>query len=444
MLDLWLTLAALAAPDFNADQRQAAMDYLPPRQKAAAFHPTGDLEGLEKLFLETVPAEKRTAAHYKQLGDVFTALDPEFARKQYAQAFALAPEEPVVAGAWAIELHRAGRCEEAEPICARLASAQGDLTAGLQRIDCLVRLGRLNEALEAWRAIHSLPSLGKYLRVVSERIAPGDTREHRRFVLRKAIAAGETQGVEELVFLDLMRLGGQRRFEVDRPELDADRKLIGAHLDPASRRARELWSVCDFWFALWERGFPTPAIGDLAAAFGERVRELGWLEAGSDAPARPLVARWATSALLESGLRKPGELLGDWERALTARLAEGENEAGLALLEIQRAAASPQVPETERLMWTKTHDLDAALALLRRRAERLEGNDPILRGALERYPRNASLCELAAECARREGKGEREALARQITAGFQPPCDLDRVQSAFERLEELISPGERR
>jgi len=185
-------------------------------------------------------------------------------------------------------------------------------------------------------------------------------------------------------------------------------------------------------------------MGDLATAFGERVRELGWLEAGSDAPARPLVAQWATTALLESGLRKPGELLGDWERALTARLAEGETEAGLALLELQRAAGSPQVPETERLLWDKTHDLEAALALLRRRAERLEGSDPILRGALERYPHNATLCDLAGECARREGKGEREALARQISSGFQPPGDPDRVQEAFERLEALLSKGERR
>jgi len=444
MLDLLLTLAALAAPDFRADQLQATRDYIPAKQQAAAFHPTGDLEGLQKVFLEAVPAERRTAAHYKQLGDVFTALDPEFARKQFEQAFALAPDEPVVAQAWVLALHRAGRFEEAEPICARLSNAHGYARAGLQRVDCLVRLGRLGEALEAWRTVRDMPTLAKDFRTLSEQIAAGDTREHRRLVLRKAIAAGDAQGIEALVFLDLMRTGGPRRFEVDRPDLEMDRKLIAKHLDPASRRARELWSVCDFWFAVWERGFPSPSIGDLAAAFGERARELGWLEAGSDAPARPLVARWATTALLESGLRKPGDLLGDWERALTARLAEGEAEAGLALLEMQRAAGSPQVPETERLLWDKTRDLEAALALLRRRAERLEGSDPVLRGALERYPRNALLCDMASECARREGKGEREALARQISSGFQPPGDPDRVDSAFERLEALLSKGERR
>jgi hypothetical protein len=444
MLGLLSILAALAAPDFTADQGQAAKDYGPARQRLSVLLATGDLEGAQKLFLDTVPPEKRTAAHCLMLGDTFVALDPEFSRKQHARAFELDPDEAQIAQAWATELHRAGRCAEAEPIYARLASSRGDWFAGAQRIDCLVRTGRLAEALEAWRATRNSPSLAKIFRVLPERIATGETREHRRLVRRKAIAAGASEGAEELVFLDLVGRGGARRFEVERLELEADRKLIGEHLDPESRRAHELWSVCDFWVALSERGFPPAAAGDFAAKYGEPMRELGWLEAGGDVPGHPLVARWATTALLEGGLRQPGELLADWERALASRLEEGEAEAGRALLEIQRAAGSAQAPETEQLLWAKAHDLEAALALLGRRAERLEASDPLLRGALERYPRSARLCALASECARREGKGEREALARAIAAGFQPPGDLECVQSAFERLDTLLSADERR
>src|SRR5690349_9909829 len=116
MLRLSLTLAALAAPDFAADQRQASVDYIPTRQKVLACYALGDLAGAQKLYLDAVAEEKRTAAHYLALGDAFNVLDPQFARTQHAKAFELNPEEPAIALAWAIELHRAGRCEEAEPL----------------------------------------------------------------------------------------------------------------------------------------------------------------------------------------------------------------------------------------------------------------------------------------------------------------------------------------
>ena len=444
MLHICLTLAALAAADFPADHRQANVDYIPTRQKVLPLYALGDLEGAQKLYLDAVAEEKRTAAHYLVMGDAFYALDPQFARTQHAKALELNPDEPTIALAWAIELHRAGRCEEAEPIYARSAGARGDGQPSVLRIDCLVRTGELEEAVEAWRAARALPTLSKQFRVIPERIAARDTREHRRMLLRKAIAGGASAGIEELAFLDLMRPGGQRRFEVDRLELDADRRLIGEHLDAASRRARELWSVCDFWVALWERGFPPASTGDFAAKFSERLRELGWLEAGGEVPAQPLVARWATTLLLEAGLRKPAELLADWERPLSARLEEGEAGAGHALLELQRAVESPQAAETERLLWDKARDLEAALALLERRGERLESGDALLRGALERNPDNLRLCTLASECARREGKGEREALARQITAGFQTTGEFENVQAAFDRLEALLTLGQKR
>ena len=444
MLRLCLTLAALAAPDFSADQRQASVDYMPARQKVPSCCALGDLQAAQKLFLDAVAEEKRTAAHYLMMGDAFIALDPEFARAQHAKAFELDPRETSVALAWAIELHRAGNCDEAEPIYTRVAPARAEGYPSVLRIDCLVRTGRLEEAAEAWRALRGLQSLPKLFRILPERIAAGDTREHRRMLLRKAIAGGASEGLEELVFLDLMRTGGPRRFEVDRQELDADRRLVGEHLDRASRRALELWSVCDFWVALWERGFPPASAGDFAMKFSERMRELGWLEPGGDVPAQPLVVRWATTALLEGGLRKPPELLADWERQLSARLEEGDAGAGQALLELQRAAESPQAAETEQLLWDKAHDPEAALALLGRRAEKLESSDALLRGALERYPHDLRLCTLASECARREGKGEREALVRQISAGFQTTAAFENVQAAFDRLEALLSAGQKR
>jgi hypothetical protein len=444
MLGLFLTLAAQGTSTFNADMGQAARDYSAAGQKLPGFLAIGDLEGAEKVFLESVSEEKRTAAHCFQLGESFRLLDPQFARAQHARAFALMPDESQIAQAWATQLHRSGQCEEAEPIYARVSSAGRDWFASVQRTDCLVRTGRLAEALEVWRSLRDSPSLAKAFRVVPDRIAPGDTREHRRLALRKAIASGATEGVEELVLLDLVRPGGQRRFEVERSELEADRRLIQAQLDPASRRARELWAMCDFWVALSERGFPPASAGDFAAQYGERLREFGWLEAGGELPGHRQVLRWATTALLESGLRKPAELLADWERALAARLEEGEADAGRALLEIQRGAGSPEAGETEWLLWTRAQDIEAALALLARRAERLESADPLLRGALERYPHDVRLCVLASSCARREGKGEREALARQIAAGFQPPGSFERVQSAFERLELLLAAREGR
>src|SRR5258706_8279814 len=122
MLDLCLTLAALAAPDFNADQRQARMDYIPARQKVPLCYAVGDLEGAQKLFLDAVPEDKRTPAHYLMLGDAFNMLDPEFARTQHAKAFELLPEGPQTPQAWATELQGPGTSEEARPTHAATAA----------------------------------------------------------------------------------------------------------------------------------------------------------------------------------------------------------------------------------------------------------------------------------------------------------------------------------
>jgi hypothetical protein len=444
MLALLLLLAAQGPPSFSTVQVQAARDYAPPLQRLSEFLATGDLPGAQALFLGSVAAEQRTAAHHLRLGDIFFALDPPFARAEHARAFELQPDETPVAYAWATELYRSGRCADAEPLFERVSGSSNNWLAALQRVDCLVRTGRLAEALEAWRALRDWQGLAKALRTLPERVGPGDTRAHRRLALRQALAAGSSERAEELVFLEFSRPGGPRPYELERGELEIDRRLVAAHLDPASRRARELGAVCDFWTMLAERGFPPASAGDFAARFGERLRELGWLDAGSEVPGHPSVARWAATLLLESGLRRPSELLADWERALSAQLEEGELEAGRALLEIQRAAGSGQPDETEQLLWDRAHDPDAALALLTRRAERLEAGDPVLRAALERSPGDVRLCALASDCARREGKGEREALARTIAAGFQPPSSPERVRSAFERLEQLLAAGEGR
>ena len=441
MLALLLILAAHGAPDFAADQRQASQDLQAARQARYARILKGDLEAAEKDFQEALPEPKRTAAHFLIIGDALFALDPEFSLKQHQRAFELAPDEPQVAQAWAGELYRRGRCEEALPIYARLATTPWN--GGIQRVDCLLRTGRSAEALEAWRSTRNMPGLSKYFRVLPERLGPDGTREQRRLRLRKALVGGASEGAEELAFLDLLRQSGPRRFEVERMDFESDRRLIGTQLDPTSRRARELWTVCDFWVALWERNFPPASAGDFATKFGERMRELGWLDSGGDVPAHALVLRWATSALLESGLRKPQDLLADWERALVARLEEGEADAGRALLQIQRAAGSAQLAETEALLWSRAHDLDAVLALLERRGEHLDSQDALLKGALERHPGSAALCALASACARREKKGEREALLRELSACFQPPGDAERAEQAFARLEELLA-SERR
>jgi hypothetical protein len=444
MLGLLLILAAQGASTFAADLGQAVRDFIPARQKHELFLAQGDLEGAEQLWLACVPAEKRTAAHCFQLAEAFTLPDPPFARAQLARAYELAPDELQIAQAWATQLHRVGRLEEAESIYARVSAAGRDWYAGVQRVDCLVRLDRLEEAREAWRALRNAAALPKAFRFVAERISSGDTREHRRALLRRSVAQAAGEGAEELAFLEFERPGNQGPFELERRELDTDRSLIQAHLDPQSRRSRELWVVVDFWAALAERGFPPASVGDFAASFAERMRELGWLEAGGEVPRHPLVLRWATTALLESGLREHEELLADWERALSARLEEGDVGAGRALHELQRSADLEAASQTDELLWARAHELEAARALLERREERLEPGDPLLRSALERYPDDVRLRMLAAGAARRAGKGEREALRRTIAAGYQPPGSFECVRAAFERLEQLASEVEGR
>ncbi len=443
MLPAVLSLALFLAPDFAADQRRAAMELLPARQALAELFAVGDLAGAEQRLLEAVPEDKRTAAHCLQIGDIFAGLDPAFSRRMHARAYELAPDERAVQVEWAIELQRAGFLAQAEAVYAAVRSPELDPRLGALHALCLLRLERDGEALAVWERARSSRALPKLVRHLGQRLAAGITRERRRLDLRAEIRAGALEGAEELVFLELVH-DGSAGMEFERAELERDRALLDGRLDPASRRARELWTVADFWRGLAERGILAPARSEPARALAAAVAELGWLEAGGEPPRNGFTLEQALPALLDAEIASPEELLACWQHPLASRLEAGDAAAGRALCALQRAAQSPALAETQELAWRGVHEAMAAAELLERRGARVEPNDPLLVEALAAHPESLRLCRVAREAARRTGQGERAALRREIQAAFTPPGDAAAAEQGFARLGELCAADEQR
>lgn len=443
MLALCLCILPLLAADFAADQRRAALELAAARQALPELFAAGDLALAEQRLVSSVPADKPSAAHWLQIGDIFAGLDPAFSMRMHGRAYELAPDERAIQVEWAIELQRAGFLAQAAAVYAAIPAREGDARVALLEAECLVRLERDEEAVQAWNRVRQSPAATKLLRFLAQRISSEVTHERRRLDLRAAIRAGTLEGAEELVFLEIARTGpGQ--MELERAELERDRALLAAHLDPAARRMREMWAVADYRAALVLQGIVVPAGSQPAHALGAAVDELGWLEPGGEPPRNAFVLEEALPALLETGLVGSEELLALWERTLASRLEGGEAAAGRALCVLQAATGRRELGETQAALWRLARDEQAAVELLRARASKLEPEDELLVAALAAHPRSQGLCGLAREAAERTGKGLRAALRREIAAAFAPPGNAQAAEHAFTQLAELCAADERR
>lgn len=443
MLALVLSLLPLHRADFSADQRRAALELSAARQALPELLAAGDLAAAEQRFVSAVPAEKATAAHWLQIGDVFAGLDPAFSMRMHGRAYELAPGERPVEVEWAIELHRAGYLPQAAAVYAAIPDRAGDPRVSLLEAECLVRLERDAEAVQAWTRLPEPRAATRLLRHLAERLATGPSDDRRRLELRTAIRSGALEGAEELVFLEIAR-AQPGTLELERAELERDRALLAARLDPAARRTRELWAVADYWAALATQGLVVPAGSAPARTLAAAVEELGWLAPGGEPPRNGFTLEQALPALLESEIAGAEELLVLWQRTLASRLEGGDAAAGRVLCELQRASGSAELMQSQSALWRLARDERAAVELLRARGTKLGPGDELLLSALAVHPRSVGLAELARAAAERAGKGVRAALRREILAAFSPPGDPQAAERAFTRFARLCAAEERR
>src|SRR5262245_49824874 len=143
------------AAEFTARVREVGKAYDLQEEKSGSLLLEGECGKANQALLDVVPEERRTPAHDFVLGNLLFRLDPAASYRLHERAHRGEPRHPFVVLEWALEQHRARRFAEAEALYAQFLAIAPDPKVLALRSDCLLRLGRLAEAVAAWEAADS-------------------------------------------------------------------------------------------------------------------------------------------------------------------------------------------------------------------------------------------------------------------------------------------------
>jgi hypothetical protein len=347
-----LAALLLLALDFRAELKAAGAIYDKVGKQTEKALQHGDLGAAQKLFLDAVPEDKRAAAHWFVLGNLWFDMDPEFAYRMHAKAFELAPNESDVMREWAVELHRAGKWAEAEPLYAKLVDGTGDevYVARALRADCLLHIGKPAEAAASWQAAQKIKRKSHLLDAL-EWVHGIEHPMHERARLLAEVRAGNLDHAEELVLTDVFWQSEGERYFVNYEYMEADSKLALDKLGSESRRAKDLMAVMNYSFIDWEQQFPREEGATPRKTLEQSARELSWIGDKPTLPENARVARVMLEALVDQKLRGAPELLKDFAPALEQRAKAGPaaDADARTLIWLAEKAASPKLADYQRL-----------------------------------------------------------------------------------------------
>ncbi len=432
---------ALAAPaDFRAEVNAADASYRPTLEANEALLNDGRLAEATKALLDLVPEEKRTAAHWFVLGNYLFQQDFAASYALHQKAFELAPDEPMTQYEWALERHRKREYAEAEALYAKIAAGPdgaNDPRARSLRADCLLHVGRLAEAVEEWKKADPRRRHSTIEESFSWIYGDPHPLVERSKLLARA-RGGDLDAVESLVLLDLHWTTDWWNSRPNDECLAPDLALAAEKLGADSPRLRILKLLADVT-AKDELTGTVDAPDEVAT----KLRDARVVGADVPLPASSRVASELIDRVETAKAATCAELLSWYEKPLLAR---AQSEAGDAhALELlaalyEEAGRKDQLAALEELGWAKHGAVACVLGVLGRKGTALRSDDPVLRAALEKSPADTKLCGLALQCAQRERKGEREAVAAFLMAHLSHMVSWnDGAQGGFLALEKLVA-----
>lgn len=349
---LAIALAVASTPDFEAQLKQAGDFYSKIESKTTDALNRADLAAAQKIFLDALPEEKRTAAHDFVLGSMWFDMDRPFAYRMHQAAFALAPDETRVQQEWAISLHCQGKWSEAEALYAKIVSDDEEIaqTRQLLRTDCLLHLGKYAEAVACWPGKKQLKSKAHLSHVLSW-VYGEEQPMAKRARLVAEIQAKKLDHAEDLLLGDVYWQTEGLRYDVNDQNLDFDGRLVTAALDSNSPRSKDLQAVVNYLFLVWQQEFPRGDDSVPHTTLAKSAAELGWVGATPRLPENGRIAEELLAALAREKIKTPDELIAMFEAELTrrAQLANDDGSAARALVNLGQRAKRPKLDEWKKL-----------------------------------------------------------------------------------------------
>ena len=208
-LSVALLLAAAFAPraraDFDADLAAAGRAIEAAMPAAARRMAAGEVKAANAGLLAAVPEKGRTPAASFLLGNVLFEVDRDLSYQLHKAAALGAPDRPEAGWEWALEQHRAG--EYAGALASYQAFSQtrpGSASPHALAADCLLRLGRLDEAKAEWLKSEAAPdgSIEQMENLVCAVHRDPVPYQKRADLLHKAVDQKDADAAADLIALD--------------------------------------------------------------------------------------------------------------------------------------------------------------------------------------------------------------------------------------------------
>jgi len=377
----------------------------------------GDFAGANAALLGGFPEATRTPAESFLLGNLLFEVDRKQSYALHRAAAKAEPQNPAVVWEWGLEQHRAGEFAGALAAYQIFSRARPRSAASYAlQADCLLRLGRVDEAVAAWGKSETAPdgsleAMESLVCAVHREPAPF---KRRADLLAKATRDRDAGAAADLIALDCdfprdwWNGGPQKTY------LAHDAAAVAAALklppDDVVRRAMACAAEC------------AAAGGDDAAAINAILGKHRLLvDADRTAPNHGGLLTVILAAARDAGAVDEATLRQEIGPKVLALAQKGRD---VGLWNCAAAFAPVDAPDEqlrlERDGWKATGDarFAAGVLLLKVQGGGLAGDDPDLVTARKQFPGSGLVQRAAYEVAKREKKVTRELLADAARAEF--------------------------
>ncbi|HVR86170.1 MAG TPA: hypothetical protein VMU54_17745 [Planctomycetota bacterium] len=247
-LPLLLAMLLARSQDIKTEMTAAYEKLKPALERAQKLANEGKLDEGNAGLLETFPEATRTPVQALILGNVIWANDPKVSYLLHKSAFEKLPDQHDAQLEWALEQHRAGEYAGAVEAYSKYSAAVPEyaIAWGLAA-DCLVRLGRDRDAVQAWKSAEATQkgSLESFESMVCE-IHRESIPLRKRADYLKAIEKGDADAAVALIALDASYPGDWWNIRANQEFLEHDLIAVRAlqFADPRRLDAIECAAAC--------------------------------------------------------------------------------------------------------------------------------------------------------------------------------------------------------
>lgn len=414
---LILSIAILPASlsrgqDFMEDVQQASAELEAPQEVAGKMLLGGDLSGSTKYLMDAFPESTRTLSQAFVLGNILFAAAPEVSYELHKKVAKELPDEPYAQLEWALQQHRQKEYAGAVEAYSVVTKAMPDRAVfhGLQA-ECFIQIGRIEEAVAAWKRSEAAKNgtLVDLESMVCE-INGGFLPLGKRCLLIERVRAGDLEAAEELVVHDAAYTTDWWNTNVNARFLRDDIELIRGMKSDEKKDVDEIVRVGIIILA---------AEKDAEAAKSAFVQNRLLLDDAHSLPTRAKLASQLFGILETHKLMKNDAMRTTWEEQLTDRALSEKSEV-LFNIVAHMNLGTDRLPEIQDLAWKITGGevfATSRIAALDAN-DKLTLNDPLLKEAIERFPRNGVIAESFLRCTIAAKQPTKDALIQAIKAEY--------------------------